>query len=153
MTRRYSLRQLVLTALLFAIGFGILGYWLGLRHGADLGVTALTAPRAKTALAELRVIRDGKCDKLAFTKEEEIDEAFYANYYLEDDRAFRLFPPPWGHLVEAARRDSLIALANYRREHPSRPFDALPPTADPSQWVVEYQQTVAEMVNRYATKQ
>ena len=154
----------LLVVICIGIAALVAGYWLGLRQGADFGVEFASTLRGSSSLMYLQAIQDGKFT-IQDTKvnvyvnglESQVDEALFQNYYLEDHPAFRFLPRLWGSDVEAARREYLTRLANYRKEHPSpmRPEAneaLLAKKPELRQSMVKTQEAIAEMVSRYAGK-
>jgi hypothetical protein len=158
--------------LLVVIGVGIVGlaagYWLGLRQGGESG-TFSDALTASASVWYLEGSQDAKITVCILEAESRIDGALIANHTLEEQPWFRILPPMWGSKLGVARRESLVRLANYRKEHPSpltpEALDALIAevpesererlsTIDPSlrQSVMKTQETIADMVSRYASK-
>ena len=154
----------LLVVIVIGIAGLVAGYWLGLRQGLDFGGEFASALRGSGALGYLQAIQDGtvtirdaKRNVYANVLESQVDEALFMNYYLEDHPAFRFLPRLWGSDVEAYRREYLTRLANYRKEHPSpqRPEvneALLAQKPELRQSMVKTQETVAEMVSRYAGK-
>ena len=159
--------------LLLMIGVGVtalsVGYWHGLRQGANFGGAFSSALDGSRALRYQQAIEEERSNLYAREMESKIDEALILSHFLEDEFVFRLAPTVWGTEVDASRRESLTTIAGYRRNHPSpdRPeaLDALRaqipeaeratlPGISPSvrKTMVERQQIIGEMVTRYGGK-
>jgi hypothetical protein len=139
-------------------------YWLGLRQGADFGVEFASTLSGSSSLIYLQAIQDGKFT-IQDTKvnaylaglESQVDEALLQNYHLEGHPAFRFLPSLWRSDAEAARREYLTRLANYRKEHPSpmRPEAneaLLAKKPELRQSMGKTQDAIAEMVSHYVGK-
>jgi len=160
-------RAQALLLLVVAIAASTTGYWVGIRRGDESRAFTL-AMRASTSLMYLQAIQKGNIDQYTQVMETDIDSTLLANHHVEEDPLFRILPPRWGTDGEASRRESLTRLADYRKAHPSplRPeaLDALiaqipesqrngVPEITPElrQSMVKTQETIAEMVGRYAS--
>jgi hypothetical protein len=158
--------------LLVVIGLGIVGsagYWFGLRQGADFGLAFASGLSGSSSLMYLRAIQDAKINFYTDVMETDVDTALIINHDIEERPAFRLSALLWEAEAEAGRRASLTRLADYRKAHPSpqRPealdalFAQVPesqrknlPEITPQmrQSMLKTQETIAEMVARYASK-
>ena len=161
--------HVILIMLGVAVAASATGYWIGFRQGGQSTVAFVMAMSARPSLIYLDAIQGGRINDYTILMESDVDQTLFANYYLEESYIFPLLRALWGSDVEAGRRDSLVRLANYRKEHPSpnRPeaLEALRaqvpesdrqnlPEITPSlrQSMLETQQIVDGMVSRYAAK-
>jgi hypothetical protein len=152
----------LLVAAIGIVGLAV-GFWFGVRTGANLGLMIDSAPRAAISLHHLNAIKVGNTTNAVIMLESDIDTALVWNHYLDEEPLRPLLAPLWGFNPDASS-EYLTRLADYRKQHPSplRPEameKAEPKSEEDRQfraWLIEgareQQAIIANMVNRYATK-
>jgi hypothetical protein len=112
------LRSFVLIVSL-CLGSAVVGFWIGFRNGAQMGIMFDSIPRGSIAVFDLSHANQGKVTRNMVTNfEGDVDMALLNAYRLEHDPLYRLLEPVWSFPVSSAH-EALVRVASYRREHPS----------------------------------
>ena len=100
-----------------AVGVPLLAFWYGFRQGAEVALMIEAVPRGGLSLFQLQKRQEGSSTNMTFLLESDVDIALMAAHQLDHHPLLPVLEPLSGLLLP--RADSLVRLADYRKNHPS----------------------------------